>query len=145
LSVGDFQIEDEFVIGPAIDEAAELANAAEGAFCWMTPGTCAQFDAIYHEWQEFARQTPGCPSQEYVETLAPRYKIPLKNGGFCESRVVNPLAACRPEHREKFVKELLNTFVPLDNGAVMRKHENTQQFLRFAVTLPADPAMFQRL
>jgi hypothetical protein len=138
LAVGEFQIEDEFVIGPAIDEAAELADVADGAFCWLTPRTFAEFQQMHTEWQEYASYTPGCPSNSHFETVGPLYTVPLKNGTSCQSRVVNPLATCRPQHRSEFIRELISTFVPTENSAIARKRGNTEDFLEIANLIPPD-------
>jgi hypothetical protein len=47
ITTGAFEIRDTFILGPAVDEAAALAEQAEGAYIWLTPR--ATQDVQVHE------------------------------------------------------------------------------------------------
>jgi hypothetical protein len=48
VTYGKHFIENNFIVGPAIDEAAEYMNSAEGAFVWLHPNAAA----LYRQWLE---------------------------------------------------------------------------------------------
>lgn len=51
-SFGQFELSDQFLIGPAVDEAAELHEMADGAFLWIPP----QYIAFITEMREATTQ-----------------------------------------------------------------------------------------
>jgi hypothetical protein len=75
LSFGEFAIEQEFLIGEAIDEAVEAERLAEGAFVWLCPSASA---LMAHTSQplELGRLMP--------------YRVPLKEGRSIDTYVVLP-------------------------------------------------------
>jgi hypothetical protein len=77
IATGDCIIdpEDQVFIGPAVDEAAELMDQADGAFTWLAP-SAAELD--YSGW-----------TGHWHDLLVP-YDVPLKGGRSVHTKVVNP-------------------------------------------------------
>jgi hypothetical protein len=137
VACGEFDIDDIFVLGPAIDEAAEMASQAEGAFVWLTPRTRDLFEALQIPGTgEFA---PHLPSYHAVfNSLAPFHNVPLKKGNHLLTRVINPLAAWRPEVRSDLTSRLMQTFDSRDI-VVQEKASNTREFLAQAQAVQYTP------
>src|SRR5262249_24699751 len=68
VTCGELLVDKPHLLGPAVDEAANLVDEAEGAFVWLAPSA---------ELKTHARR-PYTP--QVWETMAVRYKVPLKNG-----------------------------------------------------------------
>ena len=120
ISFGQFHVEDRYVLGPAIDEAAEAMNRPEGAFVYLTESARDRF-------RQFAPRP-----------VAARWPVPLKARGGVEefdTWVASPFAhdAGGPETNWEVAEVLLRTF---DRDAsvesVRRKRANTEAFLRHA-------------
>jgi hypothetical protein len=78
ITVGDCFLDEaeRALIGPAVDEAAELMNQAEGAFVWLSP------DA---NTLDYGRCNVGG-----WKGLLMKFTVPLKKGQAFNTRVVNP-------------------------------------------------------
>lgn len=120
ITFGGFELDDPFIIGPAIDEAAESCEKAEGAFVWLTPSALAVWEdfplALQHQ---HACLTPCC--------------VPLKDGTSRETQAVSPLDPLHePTRRKATATALLSTFdVGRDamSPSVRTKKQNTAAFL----------------
>lgn len=80
IAAGDCMIDpdNQIFIGPAVDEAAQLMDLANGAFTWLAPGT-ARLD---YSWLKTSHLNPALVD----------YRVPLKNGSSILTKVVNPVA-----------------------------------------------------
>ena len=116
VSAGDFLIDEEFLLGPAIDEAASEEKRAEGAFIWLTPSALSAFGKYS------AQLGPVPPRIEY------NYRVPMKGGHTYQTHVVNPILAI-PEPREESIRSLLATFSRSQAVDVAIKRQNTEVFL----------------
>ncbi len=137
IATGPFDIDDVFLLGPAIDEAAELASVADGAFVWFSPRT----QALYERFSSLIPSKVDSNFPEYhtvQNALAPIYHVPLKGGHIAESRVVNPLAPHEPDTRDVLVERLLKTF-DTSREDVRRKRSQTEAFLAIARAAPHIP------
>lgn len=83
ISFGEFEIREDFLIGPAIDEAAEAERLAEGAFVWLCPS------AMPLALRSIA--------DSELRILMP-YAVPLKGGRSINTYVVTPLADMLSPH-----------------------------------------------
>lgn len=72
ISFGDFMVDEPFILGRAVDEAAEAERLAEGAFVWLCPSALA-----------VVNEQPG------IGTL--RYHVPMKGGQHFETLLVPPV------------------------------------------------------
>src|SRR5260370_26270983 len=49
MTFGDFDMDDRFLVGPAVDEAAELYGQAEAAVLWLSPKAKSALDSLPDE------------------------------------------------------------------------------------------------
>jgi hypothetical protein len=123
-------IDDEFTIGPAVDDAASGMEAAQGAFVWFMPSAlrfCRQMEP--HDWYTVWERTT-------------EFDVPLKGRTF-RTRVINPLVVQAETYGtpeiEPFVTALLSTFTS-DDVEVAIKRQNTARFLSAARHWVAPPS-----
>jgi hypothetical protein len=45
IAFGEYEISENFLLGPAVDEAASVHEIADGAFIWLAPSAKAKMDA----------------------------------------------------------------------------------------------------
>lgn len=85
LAAGFMKVEGDFVIGPAVDEAAELFELSEGAFLWMAPSAMKINDTY---------------CETFVDRIEPalmiRYPVPLKDGTAPATLAFNYFGLTRP-------------------------------------------------
>lgn len=120
ISAGEFLFDENLLLGPAVDAAGSLMNAADGAFVWMPPPPEPDPEKSPHalHYSEF--------THNFLE-----YDIPLCAGGTVRGFALNPFvgAPTKPE-MEPIHRGILRTF---DRGVtdprVLRKKQNTEAFL----------------
>jgi|GEM_PF-2401775 len=118
IAFGQFGMTDRFVIGPAIDEAADWMDKADGAVVVLTPSAAKYPQA-------------GAPSS--ISSLF-ECDVPM-HPTRCSSSVLrlmalSPLAGVdSTDQRAKFRTHLVEAFGPSPAGDVLRKLNNTQAFL----------------
>jgi hypothetical protein len=128
IAYGEFHMDDRFLVGEAVDEAAERMGAADGAFVWLAPSAKAAFEKSPDGFG--GRCTP-----------LTRYGVPLKavggvsgvNGvsGVVETFVASPFPwLAQPEEARAVVERLMGTFDGSAQERVMRMARNTREFLR---------------
>jgi hypothetical protein len=78
VTYGDHVVRKNFLVGPAVDEAAQHYELAQGAFIWLSPSAATIYEA--GKWL----LGPG-------DSLLIEYKVPLKDGQRLQTHVVNPL------------------------------------------------------
>ena len=127
IACGEFAVEDNFMLGPAVDEAAELAPIAEGPFVFLAPSALTTHHAI----REVLHDSRFAP---YFDVLAPMCDMPLKSGGNRRTRVLNVMAGVPTRLRKTFVSDYLDTFV--GDERVDQKRRNAETFLTAMTTLP---------
>lgn len=85
LAAGLMKVDGDFVIGPAVDEAAELFELSQGAFLWMAPSAMNINDTY---------------CETFVDRIEPalmiRYPVPLKDGTAPATLVFNYFGLTRP-------------------------------------------------
>ena len=116
VSAGAFVIDAEFLLGPAVDEAASEEKRAEGALIWLTPSALSAFGKYP---AQLGRREPRI---EY------NYRVPMKGGHTYRTHVVNPILSI-PEPREESIRSLLATFSRSQSVDVAIKRQNTEAFL----------------
>ena len=116
-----------FLIGPAIDEAVESMDAAQGALVWTMPSTNLLLSSI-------RSPIPGLV----------QFDVPLKGGDTFRTWVVSPFDPKpqpqdrNPQAREELAQTILNEFDRTSLGIEL-KRQNTQRFLE--ACLQAEAAM----
>jgi hypothetical protein len=66
VAVGEYEVSPHFVIGPAIDEAADAHERAQGAIVWLMPSARAQVAERLHP--------------QPTNTHLVRFDVPLRGG-----------------------------------------------------------------
>jgi hypothetical protein len=114
VSYGRFEMDDGFVVGPAIDDAAEHMELAEGAFVWATPSALERLAA--------------------ESEIAFKYDVPLKGGISFETLAFAPWAMVSSDLKDitEQAEILLATFNRSDLS-VQVKRQNTRRFLNHAL------------
>lgn len=113
IAYGDFMIDRPFILGPAVDEAAEAERLADGAFVWLCPTAL----------RALGDRTPP-PSFAYP--------VPMKNGGTFTTLVVPPVSDLPPSVADA-MRQLEKAF-GMPNAGVHEqiKYQNTVQMVREA-------------
>jgi hypothetical protein len=86
ITWGEFVISDNLLVGPAIDEVAELHQRADAAIVELT--TLAAGHLLRF------RSFEPVPIELRADHLALEHDVPLKEGGSDRRWVVNPFAIC---------------------------------------------------
>jgi hypothetical protein len=109
ITWGRFAVSASFVVGPAVDEAAECAGQAEAALVWLAPSAAAH-------WSERA-----------ASPLL-RWPVPLKAGTRFSSFAVSPFHGLVAKEEPNIDQMILRTF---DGGRldVQVKRQQTAAFL----------------
>jgi len=130
IACGEMEIDDEFTIGPAVDDAASGMEAADGAFVWFMPSAlnfCRQMEP--HDWFTVWERTT-------------EFDVPLKGRTF-STRVINPFVVQVETYGlvepEPFEAALLGSFTSDDVGIAV-KRQNTARFLAAARHWVASPS-----
>lgn len=98
ISFGPHLCEGNFLVGPAIDQAAEYMNAPEGAFIWVLPSAADRHAAFLARSLTLLGQPP--------ETIMAAHAIALERGAEEARRVINhPEAGSEP-----FIEALRMTY-----------------------------------
>jgi hypothetical protein len=119
VATGRIKEDTDFLIGPAVDEAAERFEKADGPFLWLAPSAldvCRRYEATFLERIE--------------QTLMVPYRLPLNNGASAKTRVFTHFYVAQDkEARMKIRQRILEAF---GNQAlapsVGRKRENVVKF-----------------
>lgn len=153
ITFDDHLVEQNFIIGPAVDRAAEYEKLPNGAFIWLDPSASLLYS-------QFEQTIASVFENEYVEhrvrellsnsTMPPHmglgiaaykavgkpppivvsaFRMPIKSGESISAMVLNPLAReSHPDARKQlqalYMKEMSST--RLD---VIIKRQNTERFL----------------
>ncbi len=120
LAAGLMRVDSHFVIGPAVDEAAELFELSEGPFFWMAPSAMKINDTYCETFLD--RIEP---------TLMIRYPVPLKDGTAPATLVFNHFGLTRPAAswsttRQRILEAFGHKHVRSD---IERKRQNVAAFL----------------
>jgi hypothetical protein len=123
LALGDFRMDGSFIIGPAVDEAAEAMNAAEGAFVWLAESA-------------FASSLWAVRNRTGDELMLVEYDVPLKGGNSYRTLAVSPFERTTPAAERKLIATSIEgTFGDSRTVDRMLKRQKTSQFLQHAATL----------
>ncbi len=143
VGIGEFAIEDSFILGPAVDDVAASMDAAEGAVVWLHESAARAHRYSNQRIQEVfeALDEPSLSTEEIrrlldshaVDGLVP-YQVPMKNGPPCDTFAIHPFdPKGTPADRERVANALLATFG--ESTAHEAKRRNTEAFLRHSMRL----------
>lgn len=122
VTAGQLDVLRNFVIGPAVDEAAGLANRANGAFVWLSTTSVPLYRVVDPEF-----------SRSPTHVVYP-YDVPIKGTSSIRTAVVNPRGDETHEASERDFAELLKLFKS-DRPDVVEKQRHTQEFFRHILHL----------
>ncbi len=113
ITAGDYTIDERFILGPAVDEAAAAHEAADAAIVWFSP-------RAMRAWTESKCENEG----SLVE-----WDVPLKTGGIFHTYCVSPFQDDRAS-AESIAEAMLGAFDrDSDRIDVLIKKQNTARFL----------------
>ena len=116
VSYGKYIIEPSFIVGEAIDEAANYHESAQGAVVWLLPST-------KNRVEDWLKDQPK-------NTHLVRFNIPLKNGDKFHSYTVSPIVqALDVQDAVALTIKILGTFNS-NNVQVAVKKQNTIKHLQ---------------
>jgi hypothetical protein len=112
ISFGEFDMRGNFIVGPAVDEAAGAMELAQVAAIWLTPTAAAKL-------------THG-------KVLYVPYRVPLKGGDYYETYAVSPfMDLATADECDKFHHAMLATFETAPAALeVQIKRQRTTEFLQ---------------
>lgn len=130
VTIGEFEVDDRFVLGPAVDRAAAYEREAEGAFVWLDPKA--------RTLVETGRSFEG---HDLQQAGLHRYSVPLKQGKCFDTYAVAPfrtqfaigsVVLRKNDNAPEIADRILSTF---DSKAldVVIKRDNTKRFLDHAI------------
>ncbi len=129
ISYGEYEMTDPFILGDAVNDAAEHYELAEAAAVWLTPKALDQW-ADYREFAHAGVAKSLCD-----------YRVPLKSGGAFSTVVANPFgqAPMGLEMRQAWIRDLVRTFRgPM---SVHIKRQNTAAMLEYFDSLLTSQAV----
>lgn len=123
IAWGGFEIEDTFVVGPAVDLAAEAEASADAALVWLHPSALE----VYRAGRD-GDVDAGFGSVQGGLPLLHDYPVPMKDGDVVVSDVVKPME--RPEViAERFAATFFRRTADRSDPSLAKKFANTIRFL----------------
>jgi hypothetical protein len=170
VTYGKHFIENNFIAGPAVDEAAEYMNLAEGALVWLHPSAATLYRECRDDLSGFTTLTEESIREKIQEKEAALtcnvltrhvlesrgrhgleeffklvissmtevpfvidpYRMPIKNGGYLECPVINPLVSAGSTEEMRAMIEKYSGYISGDRLDIWIKRQNTVEFLREA-------------
>lgn len=129
ISYGEFEMTEDgrFIVGPAVDDAAENHASAQGAFAWVTPAAHAVLVAPNHI------TAGGDPPPRHPMPLI-RYDVPIKGGDRFSTYAVTPFASCKTKEECAAIRgRILDSFADPKLEVAIKKQE-TARFLDTALS-----------
>ena len=130
MAAGRMNIDGDFMIGPAIDEAAGLFEQSDGPFIWMAP-------SALHIVDEYA--------ETFFHRIEPiymiRYPVPMKNGTTIRTLVHHYFGLGLTLNHDKWVltrQKLIQAFGTELRRDIARKRHNAAAFLDYVSDIAAN-------
>lgn len=111
MALGEFTLAENFIVGPAVDEAAQQMNAADGAIVWLMPSAA-------HLLRETDLQDHVC-----------FHDVPLKGRSNYRTAVVSPFDDIASASDRRSAREAILRTFNRDSVDVEIKKQNTARFL----------------
>jgi len=131
IAAGEFDFDENFLIGPAVDEAGAIYEDAPGAFVYLAPSAEKYLNEAINYLRHLVRtgetmREEACKSVEGL--LFVPHEVSMKKGGRRYAPLLNPLAGEESDDHPKIIQSVLSAF---DDPAprVQEKRQNTKQFL----------------
>lgn len=138
ITYGELAHQENFIVGQAVDDAAENMEVCQGAFVWLNPEAAELYRYAVEVQEETIRLLAKKRRSKLLEgskqslaepLIVDQYNMPLKGGGRLLCPVINPLAFHKTEReRQVIIKAYKKTL--MDNRLdVMLKQQYTLEFL----------------
>jgi len=122
VAIGPLRASGPFVISPAIDEAAENAEKAEGAFVWLTPSTIGVERPV----------NQGPPN--HWALMGHDYPVPMKGGARFRTIAISPFVDNADGHARAKIRAGIEVAMTRSRGLdVMIKRQNTSNSWTIAI------------
>lgn len=127
VAFGEFQIDGNFLIGPAVDAAAEQCEIADAAMVHIVPGaTVDAFNAAHRVEVD----TNGPHSSGALMCL--EYDVPRKGRDGLRTLVINPFGVLEHKYVVQFKDGIVAGFGSPVPERALSKFDNTRTFLEYA-------------
>jgi hypothetical protein len=126
--VGTFEIDENFLIGPAVDEAAECMNIAEGAFVWLTRSASDCVEEAARGLKALEDSVGHPLDNSFDLSLFRPYEMPIKKSATQTVPVLNMLAGEHVATQKEIATRLISSFDSTRTDVQMKK-QNTKSFL----------------
>jgi hypothetical protein len=117
VTAGYFAIEENFILGPAVDEAAGLMEVADAALVWLAPTAGKLRHVLYpvagDRWAEMVIEAD----------------VPLNDGRTVRMKVINPFALSDAAEAKTMRRNLLASMAS-ERLEVVVKRQNTNRFFK---------------
>jgi hypothetical protein len=131
-----------FIVGPAVDDAAENMEVSQGAFVWLRPEAAALYRyalaiqrktiRILYKRNDRLELLEGSKRSLREPIMVDPYDMPLKGGGHLRCPVLNPLAFHDSDEMRRAVFHAYEEAILGNNLDVVLKRQYTMEFLRKA-------------
>ncbi|MGB9178485.1 MAG: hypothetical protein WCB68_04490, partial [Pyrinomonadaceae bacterium] len=142
ITYGELDHKENFIVGPAVDVAAENMEVCQGAFVWLHPEAAAMYRYAVEVQQEtikllYAKKRrtkllEGSKLSLAEPLIVDQYNMPLKGGGRLLCPVINPLAFHKTEKKRQAVIKAYQKTLTDNHLDVMLKQQYTLEFLKEA-------------
>lgn len=141
ITVGEFDYDESFLIGPAVDEAGAYHEQADGALVFIVPSAAKYLNEAIDYLRHLVKtgestREEACKSIEALLFIP--HEIQLKKAGNTVLPVLNPLAGESVEDQKNITQAILSAFDDPD-PRVAKKRQNTEQFLGKCSTFSIEP------
>jgi hypothetical protein len=133
ITYGMHIVEENFLVGPAVNEAAEFHEKAQGSFVWLLPSASTVVDDFF---ESMSIQSGGYIDvmRKKLNLICPKYSVPMKDGQHLTTRVVSPIYQKQDAEIEELI-ELYSNAMKGGNIDVWIKREQTLKFLAHCKSL----------
>jgi hypothetical protein len=131
-----------FIVGPAVDDAAEKVEISQGAFVWLHPEAAELYRyavkvqrktiRILYKRNDKPELLDGSKKSICEPIMVDPYDMPLKEGGRLRCPVLNPLAFHNTKKKRREVFRKYEDAMSSNQLDIMLKRQYTMEFLRAA-------------
>jgi hypothetical protein len=142
ITYGEHEKRENFIVGPAVDIAAENMDAAQGAFVWLHPTAIPKFKRSVQAVRNTIKILSCTRKDEELLSgskfalsqpiLVEDYNMPLRAGGHFQCSILNPLAFHETEEARREVIRKYSRSLTGGHFDVMLKQQYTMEFLKAA-------------
>lgn len=140
ITEGEFDFDESFLIGPAVDDAGACHEQAAGALVFLSPPADKRLNEAISYLRYLVKtgqltREEACTSTEALLFIP--HEVPLKTGTVLRP-VLNPLAGEDDSNRRLIMASILSAFDG-DTARVREMKANTETFLNHCSTFSIEP------